>query len=113
MFCLLAEETPKTLFTDPWTFGLLVVALLGSGLSLAFSLGYNLAKLTNQENRLNSLDATIKAIFQRLDELAKALPHQCIQVKAMAEVQAQVAINTRRIEDIEAWRPSQRMKDEG
>ncbi len=104
MFSLLADETSRSLFTDPWTFGLLVVALIGFGLSLAFSLGYNLAKLTNQENRLNMLDGTIKAIFQKLDELAKSVPHRCIQVKAVADVQAQVAINTRRIEEIEAWR---------
>ena len=107
MLTLLADEPSRLLVSDPWTFGLLVVALIGSGLSLAFSLGYNLAKLNGLTKAQADTEATIKAIFAKLDELSKVVPHHCQQVQRLADMSETISVAKERVGQLEHWRQSQ------
>ena len=104
----LADETPKGLLNDPWTFGLLVTTLVGSGLSLAFSVGWNGRGLREVEKRAKEDREQAMAerkedreesrriqdkIFGKLDELSKGIPHVCQQQVAITELQSATKTN--------------------
>jgi hypothetical protein len=88
---LLTEESARSFLNDPWTFGLLVTTLIGSLVTLAFSLGYNLQKLNSLTERQVKLEETNAKIFAKLDDLSRALPHQCQQVLQLSEIRQDIA----------------------
>jgi hypothetical protein len=75
-------------------------------LGLSYFLGRNTAKLDTLADSQKTTQETIEQIFQKLDQLSKSLPHQCIQLQSVAEMRAQIALDTKRIEEIESWRHS-------
>ncbi len=73
-------------------------------LGLSYFLGRNTAKLDGLADAQEKLGQTIRQIFDKLDDLSKAVPHQCQQLQAVAELQAQIRLNTARLSEIEVWR---------
>ena len=75
-------------------------------LGLSYFLGRNTAKLDTVADVQKNTSQTIDQIFEKLDDLSKSLPHHCMQIQNVAEMRAQIALDTKRIEEIEAWRHS-------
>ena len=105
---LFAEESAKGLLNDPWTFGLLIVGLLGSWTALAFSLGANLARLRSVEQKQENTDQIIKDIFDELKALAtKTIPHSCGQIERITRIEGLATETRRRVESLEHYRDEQ------
>lgn len=75
-------------------------------LGLSYFLGRNTAKLDGLAEAFGEMKDTIAQIFEKLDVLATSLPHRCRQIQTISEVQAQIKINTKRIDELEVWRHS-------
>ncbi len=75
-------------------------------LGLSYFLGRNTAKLDGLAEAFGEMKDTIAQIFEKLDALTTSLPHRCRQIQAISEIQAQIKINTKRIDELELWRHS-------
>ena len=60
-------------------------------LGLSYFLGRNTAKLDGLADAQEKLAQTIRQIFEKLDYLSRALPHQCRQVQQLSEIRQDVA----------------------
>ena len=96
--------------TDPAA-ALVAFSLMTWLLAISYFLGYNANKLNSlkaaHEKSETKIDAVIGKIFERIDALAAAVPHQCVQVQALAGLQTQIGVNTNRLTQLEAWRHDQ------
>ena len=73
-------------------------------LGLSYFLGRNTAKLDGLAEAFGEMKGTVTRIFEKLDVLATSVPHRCQQIQAISELQAQIKIDTKRIDELEAWR---------
>ena len=109
---MLFAEAAASVQGDPWTFGALVFSLATAGLTLSFSLGFNLSTLRHQAREHKELEARvtkdedqtkeeIHRIFEKLDKLASAPPHTCPYVGTLAELGATAKLHGAKISDLE------------
>ena len=101
---LVFAQEARSFLNDPWTFALVVIAIVGAGLSLAFYLGWNLSRLSKVEDKQRAQDDVIVKIFARLDELAKCLPHVCQQTQKIADINLNMALMKQELVSVENWR---------
>lgn len=59
-------------------------------LILSYNLGQNKAKIDNIEKSNSSMGETLKRIFDRLDQLAAIVPHQCQQGQTITNMRIQI-----------------------
>ena len=59
-------------------------------LILSYNLGQNKAKIDNFEKSNLAMAETLKRIFDRLDQLAAVVPHQCQQTQTITDMRIQI-----------------------
>lgn len=114
---------------EPATISIAVFGALTWLLGISFTLGRyserqkhleNAQKEYQEQQRLAQVktDQTIAKIFDKLDELAKSVPHVCSQTEKIVRLEQIAKDKERRLEDLEHWRGeagfhAQRMTEEG
>src|SRR5271165_7165990 len=76
-------------------------------LGLSYFLGRNTAKLDGLADAQEKLSQTIKQIFEKLDELARFLPHVCDKAERITRLETVWQEILRRVKDLEYWRNDQ------
>jgi archaellum component FlaC len=59
-------------------------------LILSYNLGQNKAKIDGFEKTNATMAETLKRIFDRLDQLAAVVPHQCQQAQTITDMRIQI-----------------------
>ena len=96
--------TPAELTIDPATITCAVFGAVTWLLSISFLLGRYSERQKQVESRQEKTDATVAKIFDKLDTLAKSVPHVCDKSERIVALEQIAKDRARRLESIEHWR---------
>ena len=86
---------------DPASITVALYTVLAGLVGIAYFLGRYTAKVDGVIKEQQDLRSLIGQIYDRIDDIAKNIPHQCVQIDRLARVESVSADNVRRISDLE------------
>jgi hypothetical protein len=89
---------------DPATIAVAVFGAVTWLLGIAVYLGRLLERQKQSEKTVDGLKETISEIFDKLDELSKAVPHVCLQADRITRLEITQQTGFNRVASLEHWR---------